>query len=129
VLAYLSDMTLLDTATFAHGRAIFDPISRRRASTTPCGSTAAMRSTTGCSTRRTARRPRVRAAFTRGALFARDGTLIASVAQEGLIRLKRIACKIGILENCLFFNQNAFAIHLRRHVALAAEAIPFVSTP
>jgi acyl-CoA thioesterase-2 len=27
--------------------------------------------------------------FTRGSLFARDGTLIASVAQEGLIRLKR----------------------------------------
>ena len=25
VLAYLSDMTLLDTSTFAHGRAIFDP--------------------------------------------------------------------------------------------------------
>ena len=25
VLAYLSDMTLLDTSTFAHGRAVFDP--------------------------------------------------------------------------------------------------------
>ena len=25
VLAYLSDMTLLDTSTFAHGRAMFDP--------------------------------------------------------------------------------------------------------
>ena len=25
VLAYLSDMTLLDTSTFAHGRALFDP--------------------------------------------------------------------------------------------------------
>jgi acyl-CoA thioesterase-2 len=26
--------------------------------------------------------------FTRGALYGRDGTLIASVAQEGLIRLR-----------------------------------------
>ena len=25
ILAYLSDMTLLDTSTFAHGRALFDP--------------------------------------------------------------------------------------------------------
>ncbi|TIW80379.1 MAG: acyl-CoA thioesterase II, partial [Mesorhizobium sp.] len=27
--------------------------------------------------------------FSRGTLYARDGTLIASMAQEGLIRLKR----------------------------------------
>jgi acyl-CoA thioesterase len=25
ILAYLSDMTLLDTSTFAHGRGLFDP--------------------------------------------------------------------------------------------------------
>ena len=29
--------------------------------------------------------------FSRGALYSRDGALIASVAQEGLIRLKREA--------------------------------------
>ncbi|MBR2690660.1 MAG: acyl-CoA thioesterase II [Aquamicrobium sp.] len=89
VLAYLSDMTLLDTSTFAHGRAIFDrdiqaasldhsmwfhrshPIDDWILYTQDSPSTQGARG------------------FTRGSLFARDGTLIASVAQEGLIRLKR----------------------------------------
>jgi acyl-CoA thioesterase II len=89
VLAYLSDMTLLDTSTFAHGRAIFDsdiqaasldhamwfhrshPLDDWILYTQDSPSTQGSRG------------------FTRGSLFARDGTLIASVAQEGLIRLKR----------------------------------------
>lgn len=89
VLAYLSDMTLLDTSTFAHGRAIFDrdiqaasldhamwfhrshPLDDWMLYTQDSPSTQGSRG------------------FTRGSLFARDGTLIASVAQEGLIRLKR----------------------------------------
>ena len=38
--------------------------------------------------------------FTRGSLYARDGTLIASVAQEGLIRLKQTGRpQIGIFQN------------------------------
>jgi len=89
VLAYLSDMTLLDTSTFAHGRAIFDrdiqaasldhamwfhrshPLDDWILYTQDSPSTQGSRG------------------FTRGSLFARDGTLIASVAQEGLIRLRR----------------------------------------
>jgi acyl-CoA thioesterase-2 len=89
VLAYLSDMTLLDTSTFAHGRAVFDqdiqaasldhamwfhrphPIDDWLLYTQDSPSTSGARG------------------FTRGALYARDGTLIASVAQEGLIRLRR----------------------------------------
>ena len=88
VLAYLSDMTLLDTSTFAHGRAIFDrdiqaasldhamwfhrphPLDDWLLYTQDSPSTQGARG------------------FTRGSLFARDGTLIASVAQEGLIRLR-----------------------------------------
>ena len=88
VLAYLSDMTLLDTTTFAHGRAIFDrdiqaasldhamwfhrshPLDDWILYTQDSPSTQGSRG------------------FTRGMLFARDGTLIASVAQEGLIRLR-----------------------------------------
>jgi acyl-CoA thioesterase-2 len=31
--------------------------------------------------------------FTRGLIYAEDGTLVASVAQEGLIRLKRVTPK------------------------------------
>ena len=87
-LAYLSDMTLLDTSTFAHGRALFDadiqaasldhamwfhrphPLDDWLLYTQDSPSTSGSRG------------------FTRGALYARDGTLIASVAQEGLVRLR-----------------------------------------
>jgi len=89
VLAYLSDMTLLDTSTFAHGRAIFDRdiqaasldhamwFHRSHSLDDWILYTQDSPSTQGSR------------GFTRGSLFARDGTLIASVAQEGLIRLRR----------------------------------------
>ena len=88
VLAYLSDMTLLDTATFAHGRGIFDPdiqaasldhamwFHREHSLDGWLLYTQDSPSTSGAR------------GFTRGALYAQDGTLIASVAQEGLIRLR-----------------------------------------
>ena len=88
VLAYLSDMTLLDTATFAHGRSGFEPEIQMASldhamwfhrphplddwllyvQDSP--------STMGAR------------GFTRGQLYGRDGTLVASVAQEGLVRLR-----------------------------------------
>ena len=89
VLAYLSDMTLLDTSTFAHGRAVFDrdlqaasldhamwfhrdnPLDGWLLYTQDSPSAQGARG------------------FTRGALYSRNGTLIASVAQEGLIRVRR----------------------------------------
>jgi acyl-CoA thioesterase-2 len=89
VLAYLSDMTLLDTSTFAHGRAVFDRdiqaasldhamwFHRQHSLEGWLLYTQDSPSTSGAR------------GFTRGALYAQDGTLIASVAQEGLIRLKR----------------------------------------
>lgn len=88
ILGYLSDMTLLDTSTFAHGRASFDPevqmasldhamwfhrphklddwLLYTQDSPTTIGSRG----------------------FSRGFLYARDGTLVASTAQEGLVRLR-----------------------------------------
>ncbi len=89
MLAYLSDMTLLDTSTFAHGRAVFDRdiqaasldhamwFHRRHALDEWLLYTQDSPSTQGAR------------GFTRGALYARDGTLIASVAQEGLIRVRK----------------------------------------
>jgi len=89
VLAYLSDMTLLDTSTFAHGRAVFDrdiqaasldhamwfhrnhPLDGWLLYTQDSPFTRGGRG------------------FSRGTIYAQDGTLIASVAQEGLIRLRR----------------------------------------
>ena len=89
VLAYLSDMTLLDTSTFAHGRAVFDPDIQAASLDHAMWFHRAhpidgwLLYTQDSPSTKGAR------GFTRGALYAQDGTLIASVAQEGLIRLKR----------------------------------------
>ncbi len=89
VLAYASDMMLLDTSLIPHGRTVFDgrimaasldhalwfhrPFRADEwllyAQDTPSASGAR--------------------GFSRGLIFKRDGTLIASVAQEGLIRERR----------------------------------------
>ncbi len=89
LLAYLSDMTLLDTSTFAHGRAIFDPDIQaasldhamwfHRQHPLDGWLLYAQDSPSTQGSR----------GFTRGTLYAEDGTLVASVAQEGLIRLRR----------------------------------------
>ncbi|MGO4572088.1 acyl-CoA thioesterase II [Microvirga sp. 2TAF3] len=89
VLAYASDMTLLDTSLIPHGRTVFDPTIQAAsldhalwfhrpfradewllyAQDTPSASGAR--------------------GFSRGLIFRQDGTLVASVAQEGLIRDRR----------------------------------------
>lgn len=89
VLAYLSDMTLLDTATFPHGRAVFDREIQaasldhsmwfHRPAVLDDWLLYAQDSPSSSGSR----------GFNRGALYTLDGTLIASVAQEGLIRLRR----------------------------------------
>ncbi|HEV7255174.1 MAG TPA: acyl-CoA thioesterase II [Mesorhizobium sp.] len=88
VLAYLSDMTLLDTSTFAHGRAIFDPdiqaasLDHAMWFHRPHALEGWLLYTHDSPSASGAR------GFTRGRLYTQDGVLIASVAQEGLIRLK-----------------------------------------
>ena len=85
-LAYLSDMTLLDTALVAHGYAIFD--GRHQVASLdhalwlprPCRADDWLLYAQDSPSAGGAR------ALTRGALFRRDGALVASVAQEGLIR-------------------------------------------
>jgi acyl-CoA thioesterase-2 len=89
VLAYLSDLTLLDTSTFAHGRALFDPDIQAASldhamwfhRNDPLDGwllySQDSPSTTGAR------------GFTRGLIYSQAGTLIASVAQEGLIRVRR----------------------------------------
>ena len=89
LLAYLSDMTLLDTSTFAHGRGLFYPDIQaasldhsmwfHRPHSLDGWLLYAQDSPSSSGSR----------GFSRGTLYARDGTLIASMAQEGLIRLKR----------------------------------------
>ncbi|KQO73810.1 acyl-CoA thioesterase II [Rhizobium sp. Leaf262] len=86
VLAYLSDMTLLDTSLYAHGTTIFDP-SVQAASLDhamwfhrPCKLDDWLLYTQDSPSASGAR------GLTRGNLFTRDGVLVASMAQEGLIR-------------------------------------------
>ncbi|WP_181705024.1 acyl-CoA thioesterase II [Chthonobacter rhizosphaerae] len=86
VLAYLSDMTLLDTALVVHGRSVFDPGLQvasldhamwfHRQPMTDEWMLYAQDSPSTSGAR----------GFTRGSLYDRSGILLASVAQEGLIR-------------------------------------------
>ena len=88
VLAYLSDMLLLDTSLFFHGRSVFSKdiqaasldhamwFHRRFDFSDWLLYTMDSPSTSGAR------------GFSRGSLYSRDGRLIASVAQEGLIRSK-----------------------------------------
>lgn len=91
LLAYLSDMTLLDTATFAHGLAIFAPevqgasIDHAMWFHRPDALDDWLLYVQDSPSSSGAR------GFCRGAIYCRDGRLIASVAQEGLIRVRSSA--------------------------------------
>lgn len=88
VLAYLSDMTLLDTSTFAHGRAVFDPDIQAASLDHAMWFHRPDRLDDWILYTQDSPSSQGSRGFTRGALYGRDGTLIASVAQEGLIRLR-----------------------------------------
>ncbi|MGF9694928.1 acyl-CoA thioesterase II [Rhizobium sp. 0TCS1.26] len=86
VLAYLSDMTLLDTSLYPHGTTIFHPqvqaasIDHAMWFHRPCGLDDWLLYTQDSPSASGAR------GMTRGSLYTRSGELVASVAQEGLIR-------------------------------------------
>jgi acyl-CoA thioesterase-2 len=88
ILAYLSDMTLLDGALFAHGTSIFDQslqvasIDHAMWFHRPSALDDWLFYTQDSPSASGAR------GIARGSLFTRSGVLIASVAQEGLIRKK-----------------------------------------
>ena len=82
-----------------HDTARYLPVAARRsagstsacrwpASITRCGFIAPSGPTNGCSMCRTVRRHRAARGFNRGLIYAQDGTLVASVAQEGLVRFR-----------------------------------------
>ncbi|WP_274423376.1 acyl-CoA thioesterase II [Chelativorans sp. YIM 93263] len=89
VLAYLSDLTLLDTVTFAHGRSIFDPelqmasLDHAMWFHRPDPLDDWLLYTQDSPSSRGAR------GLSRGNIYSREGRLIASVAQEGLVRLRK----------------------------------------
>lgn len=86
VLAYASDLTLLDTSLYAHGRMVFDrdvqaaSLDHALWFHRPCRADEWFLYVTESPSTSGAR------GFSRGSIFSRDGRLVASVAQEGLIR-------------------------------------------
>lgn len=88
VLAYASDMTLLDTSLYAHGRAVFDPalqvasLDHAMWFHRPFNMQDWHLYTQDSPNASGAR------GFTRGSIYDKAGRLVASVAQEGLIRLR-----------------------------------------
>ena len=89
VLAYASDMTLLDTALIAHGRSVFEKTIMAASLDhalwfhRPCRADEWLLYAQDSPNLAGAR------GFSRGLIFASDGTLVASVAQEGLLRERR----------------------------------------
>jgi acyl-CoA thioesterase-2 len=86
VLAYLSDMTLLNTALAAHGRSIFDPTLQVASLDHALWFHRPFRADEWLLYAQDSPNAYGARALTRGQLFSRDGRLIASVTQEGLIR-------------------------------------------
>jgi acyl-CoA thioesterase-2 len=86
VLAYASDMTLLDTALFAHGRNIFDRDLQVASLDHALWFHRPFRIDEWLLYNEDSPSASGARGFSRGSLFSRDGRLIASVAQEGLIR-------------------------------------------
>ena len=88
LLAYLSDMTLLDTSTFAHGRIGFDPEIQMASLDHAMWFHRPHRLDDWLLYTQDSPNAIGSRGFSRGMLYSRDGTLIASTAQEGLVRLR-----------------------------------------
>lgn len=88
VLAYLSDMTLLDTALVAHGKSVFDGSSQVASLDHAIWFHRSFRADEWMLYDQESPNAGGARGLTRGSLFSLDGRLIASVMQEGLIRPK-----------------------------------------
>jgi len=89
VLAYASDMTLLDTSLIAHGKMMFDPKLMLASLDHALWFHRAFRADNWLLYSQDSPASFGARGFCRGSVFSLDGTLVASVAQEGLIRQKR----------------------------------------
>jgi acyl-CoA thioesterase II len=89
VLAYTSDMGLLDTALVPHGRTLFEKEFMAASLDHALWLHRPFRADEWLLFAQDAPNLHGSRGFARGLIFTRDGTLVASVAQEGLVRLKR----------------------------------------
>lgn len=89
VLAYASDMTLLDSALVAHGRTVFDPKIQAASLDHAMWIHRPFRADEWLLYAQESPSTSGGRGFSRGNIFTRDGKLVASVAQEGLLREMR----------------------------------------
>jgi acyl-CoA thioesterase II len=89
VLAYASDMTLLDSALIPHGRSVFDKTIMGASLDHALWLHRAFRADEWLLYAQDSPNLHGARGFSRGLIFTRDGTLVASVAQEGLLRERR----------------------------------------
>src|SRR5690606_37797425 len=89
VLAYASDFTLLDTALIAHGRFVFDPKLMLASLDYAVWFHEAFRADEWLLHAQDSPSSGASRALCRGTLFTRDGRLVASTAQEGLVRERK----------------------------------------
>ncbi|MGK2922356.1 MAG: acyl-CoA thioesterase II [Methyloceanibacter sp.] len=89
VLAYASDFTLLDTALIAHGRFVFDPNLMLASLDHAVWFHEPFRADEWLLYAQDSPSSGASRAFCRGTLFTREGRLVASTAQEGLVRERK----------------------------------------
>jgi acyl-CoA thioesterase II len=90
VLAYASDMTLLDTSLIAHGRTVFEREIMAASLDHALWFHRPFRADEWLLYAQDSPSAEGARGLTRGLIFKEDGTLIASVAQEGMIRQRRV---------------------------------------
>jgi acyl-CoA thioesterase-2 len=89
VLAYASDMTLLDTALIPHGRTVFEKDIMAASLDHALWLHRPFRADEWLLYAQDSPSMAGGRGFSRGLIFRQDGTLVASVAQEGLVRKRR----------------------------------------
>jgi acyl-CoA thioesterase II len=89
VLAYASDMMLIDAAMIPHGRTVFEPTIMAASLDHALWFHRPFRADDWLLYAQDSPNLSGSRGFARGLIFARDGTLVASVAQEGLLRERR----------------------------------------
>ena len=89
VLAYASDMTLLDSALIPHGRTVFEKDIMAASLDHALWLHRPFRADEWLLYAQDSPNLAGARGFSRGLIFSRDGTLVASVAQEGLLRQRR----------------------------------------
>jgi len=95
VLAYASDLMLLDAALISHGRTVFEKSIMAASLDHALWFHRPFRADEWLLYAQDSPNASGARGFSRGLIFTRDGTLVASVAQEGLVRIRHRGSRLG----------------------------------